>query len=96
MTLHELAKKDVVHIKTGDNLGRVDDVAFDEASARIQALVLYGRPKLFGLLGREPDVTIDWGDVVNLGTDVILVQAELPRPQQPARIGLLDRFFQGR
>ena len=80
MTLRELTRKDVVQIRTGDNLGRVDDLEFDEQNARIRAIVLYGRPRLLGLLGREPDVPIPWQDIVNLGSDVILVQTDLPQP----------------
>ena len=33
MTLHELSEKDVIQIKTGENLGRIDDVIFDEGAA---------------------------------------------------------------
>ena len=94
MTLHELAKKDVVHIKTGDNLGRVDDVAFDEASARIQALVLYGRPKLFGLLGRGSDITIPWSDIQMIGEDTILVKSGgIPVPRAKKKAGFFEQLF---
>lgn len=92
MTLRELTRKDVVQIRTGDNLGRVDDLEFDEQNARIRALVLYGRPRLLGLLGREPDVPIPWPDIVNLGSDVVLVQTE-PPPAAP-RCGLGERLRQ--
>ena len=92
MTLRELTRKDVVQIRTGDNLGRVDDLDLDEQNARVRALVLYGRPRLLGLLGREPDVPIPWPDIVNLGSDVILVQTE-PPPAAP-RCGLRQRLQQ--
>ena len=30
MTLRELSGKDVIRLKNGENLGRIDDLAFDE------------------------------------------------------------------
>ena len=30
MTLRDLSAKDVIQLKTGENLGRIDDVVFDE------------------------------------------------------------------
>ena len=53
MTFRELCTKEVVQLKDGAGLGRVDDLELDEASARIESLLLLGRPRLFGLLGRD-------------------------------------------
>ena len=33
MTLRDLSAKDVIQLKTGENLGRIDDVVFDEPAA---------------------------------------------------------------
>ena len=52
MTLYELCHHDVVDLSTGANLGSVDDIVFDSATAAVTHLVLYGKPRLFGLLGR--------------------------------------------
>lgn len=43
MTLRELSEKDVIQIQTGEKLGRIDDVIFDEGSAALQSVVLRGR-----------------------------------------------------
>ena len=56
MTLCELHAKDVIQLKTGENLGRVDDLVFSEKTAGIEKLILHGRPRLFGLLGRDADM----------------------------------------
>ena len=53
MTLYELCHHDVVDLSTGANLGSVDDIVFDSATAAVTHLVLYGKPRLFGLLGRK-------------------------------------------
>ena len=81
MTLHDLSEKDVIQIKTGENLGRIDDVIFDEGTARLQSVVLRGRSHLFGLMGYDEDLIIPWEALNNIGTDVIMVDAE-PLPVQ--------------
>lgn len=81
MTLHDLSEKDVIQIKTGENLGRIDDVIFDEGTARLQSVVLRGRSHLFGLMGYDEDLIIPWEALKNIGTDVVMVDAE-PLPVQ--------------
>ena len=60
MTIRELCEKEVVQLEQGVCLGRADDLAFDPATARLQSLILLGRPRLFGLLGRDDSLTIPW------------------------------------
>ena len=43
MTLRDLSAKDVIQLKTGENLGRIDDVVFDEHDGRLQSVILRGR-----------------------------------------------------
>lgn len=85
MTLHELSEKDVIQIKTGENLGRIDDVIFDEGNARLLSVVLRGRGRLFGLLGYEEDLIIPWEAMKKIGTDVIMVDAEPLATQHRAK-----------
>ncbi len=75
MTVYELCEREVVNITNGQNLGRVDDLSFDPQTAGITGIVLYGRLRLFGLLGREEDVTIPWREIEKIGEDVLLVRA---------------------
>ena len=93
MTLSELCKKDVIQVQQGANLGRVDDLRFDAERAVLEGLVLLGRPRLFGLLGRQEDVFIPWHEIDTVGADVILVHTALPAPQaRPG--GLLARLLE--
>lgn len=78
MTLYELRKKDVIQMQTGENLGRVDDVVFETESACIRRLILRGRPRWFGLFGRDDDLEIHWQDIRSIGADVIMVEVEQP------------------
>ena len=88
MTLYELCQRDVINVSTGANLGRVDDISFEEATATITNIVLYGRLKLFGLLGREEDTYIPWTDIKKIGSDVVLVQTEQSPPPKAKKAGV--------
>ena len=78
MTVYELCERDVVNVTTGQNLGKVDDISFEPETASITGVILYGRLKLFGLLGREEDRCIPWSAVRRFGEDIILVEGEGP------------------
>ena len=71
MTLTELRKKDVIQVQTGVNLGRADDLRLNEQTAQVRA-------RLFGLLGRQPDLFIPWQEITQMGQDVVLVRTEIP------------------
>ena len=97
MTIRELCEKEVVQLEQGVCLGRADDLAFDPATARLQSLILLGRPRRVGLLGREENLTIPWQESETIGTDAVLVHTQLPSaaPSKPglwqslrARLGL--------
>ena len=90
MTFRELCSKEVVQLKDGACLGRVDDVELD---ARIESRLLLGRPRLFGLLGRDETLTIPWADIERIGLDAILVRTDIPAPP-PSHGGLLDKLHQ--
>lgn len=73
ISLSVLCQKDVVSVITGQNIGRVDDIEFCRESAVVQYLVIFGRPRFFGLLGRGEDIKIPWENIVTIGRDTILV-----------------------
>ena len=76
MTLRDLSSKDVIQLNTGENLGRIDDIVFDENGARLQSVILRGRAHCFGLLGSDEDLILPWECVKTIGTDVVMVDAE--------------------
>ena len=63
MTIRELCEKEVVQLEQGMCLGRADDLELDPATAQLQSLILLGRPRLFGLLGRDESLTIPWQEI---------------------------------
>ncbi len=73
-SLEKIRTKEVIDILTGDRLGYIDDAEIDLETSEIVALVIYGREKLFGLLGKEDDVIIPCGEISVVGSDVLLIK----------------------
>ena len=69
----ELQYKELVDISDGTRYGFIGDMEIDAESGTIKKLIVCGRARLFGLLGREPDVTFPWSAVKRIGADLILV-----------------------
>ena len=92
MTIRELCAKEVVQMEKGVCLGRADDLVFDPATARLQSLILLGRPKLFGLLGRDEDLVIPWQEIGTIGEDAVLVHTALPEPSPAQKPGLWQKL----
>ena len=76
-----LCRKEVIDISDGRRLGFVRDAELDR-QGRIVSLIVPGRRRLFGLLGREDDVLVPWCHIVQLGEDLILVQQSPAAPVQ--------------
>ena len=90
----ELRYKEIINVSDGSRYGWVGDVEVDLESGQVRAQVVPGRLRLFGLLGREPDVVIPWKDIVLIGEDTVLVQYEAPAqaPRQGAFGRLLEKI----
>ena len=83
MTFRELCAKEVVQLSNGACLGKADDLELDPQTAQIQSLQLLGRPRFFGLLGRDATLTIPWEEIDKIGVDAVLVRTELPLRDTP-------------
>lgn len=81
----ELRCKEIINVSDGCRFGYVGDVEVDLESGRICALIVPGRLRLFGLLGREEDKVFPWSSVRRFGEDIILVEAE------PAQLRRVER-----
>jgi len=73
----ELRDRQVVNINDGNVLGFVGDIELDTSNGKLSALVIYGRPKAMGFLGREDDIIIPWEDIDVIGSETILVKCNL-------------------
>lgn len=85
--------KDVVCVCDGTRLGYVCDVEVDTSCAKLVNIVIYGRYKCFGLLGREEDIVINWCDIQLIGEDTILVNYVCANPRKRRGAGFFDGFF---
>lgn len=71
-----LRNKEVVNVKTGLKIGFVDDIEIDTVSGNVVSLVVYGRARAFGIMGRDEDIVIKCSDIELIGEDTILVKFE--------------------
>lgn len=75
----EMRDKQVICIKDGTILGCVCDVEIDTSCGKLTSIVIYGRPKCFGLFGRCEDIIIPWNCIEIIGEDTILVNFDPPQ-----------------
>lgn len=71
----ELRWKEVINLSDGTRYGYVGDAGVDTDTGQIKTLIVPGRLRLFGLLGREEDMMFDWSAVQRIGEDVLLVNS---------------------
>ena len=64
-------------------------------SGLVTAIIIYGRSRLFGLLGREEDTVICWDEIQCIGEDTVLVKYCPPPGAASCRRkgSILDRLF---
>ena len=82
MKISELQEKDVVNIADGRKLGQIYDLELDMQKGVIQAIVVPGETRWFGLVSGGHEWVIPWRHIVKIGSDVILVRLE-QRPLLP-------------
>lgn len=70
----DLRYKNVINVIDGTLIGCINDVEMDTCSSKITSIIIYGKFKCFGLLGRSRDVIIPWNDIKIIGEDAVLVR----------------------
>jgi len=74
--ISDLRYKEVINICNGQRLGYICDAIFSVGDGKIQALVIPGPMRFFGLLGREEDYILPWDSIARFGEDIILIENE--------------------
>lgn len=74
MRIYELRQKEVINICNGERLGYVVDVEINAVTGCVEALIIPGPCKLWGILGREEEYIIPFCKITHIGPDVILVE----------------------
>ena len=80
----DLRHKEVINSQNGCRLGGVDDVEIDTVTAKLVSVIIFGKPKFFGLFGRCDDLIIRWENIELIGEDTILVNG-CPPPYRRRR-----------
>ncbi|MEE0809007.1 MAG: YlmC/YmxH family sporulation protein [Acutalibacteraceae bacterium] len=81
--IDELRNKQVVCVDNGGVLGFVSDIELDTANGSLTSVIIFGRLRFFGLLGREEDIIIPWQDICVIGNETILVRTDCSKfPQK--------------
>ena len=76
--IDDLRNKQVVCVKNGCVLGFISDVEMDTLNGTLTSIIIFGRLRFFGLLGREEDIVIPWKDISVIGNETVLVNTEPP------------------
>lgn len=91
-SITDLRNKEVISAKTGCRLGHVCDVEIDTCDGKLVAIIVWGKNRCAGLLGRDDDLRICFEDIEVIGADTILVCKE-PERRPPPRKSFFDGMF---
>ena len=83
----DLRCKEVINILDGTRYGYVGDAEVDLETGKVLSLIIPGRLRLFGLLGREEERVFPWSAVRRFGEDIILVEEDGLAPRGRRREG---------
>lgn len=72
----DLLEKDIINIKNGEVIGRFDDVEIDASKGMITAFYIEEGSRFMGILGKSKTRKVRWEDIIRIGVDVIIVNAD--------------------
>ena len=73
--ISELQNKEVVNISNGTRYGFIGDLELDTVSGAVKNIIVIGKSRCFGLLGRDADAVFPWSSIKRIGSDIILVDS---------------------
>ena len=94
-SIADMRNKEVINLQDGTRLGFVGDVEIDTENAKLTTIIIYGRSRLFGLLGRTDDIMIPWENIDVIGDETILVNHTIYASPQGRKQSLSSQFFGG-
>lgn len=72
----DLLEKDIINMKNGELIGRFDDVEIDASKGKITAFYIEEGGRFMGILGKTKSRKVRWEDIIRIGVDVIIVNAD--------------------
>lgn len=75
MFLQDLQSKDVVNVVDGTKLGKVTDLEIDPVTGKILSVIVTNGSRIFSFFNSNNQVNIQWGQIVKIGGEVIIVNS---------------------
>lgn len=72
----DFRQKEVINVADGRRLGFISDVEINLEDGKIEAIIIPGSGRLFGLIGKDSELVIPWDRIRKVGEDIILVEME--------------------
>lgn len=92
LTVDDLCRLAVISVSDGGCLGYADDLLIETEEREVLAIVIKGRLRLFGLLGRDEDTVIPWEKIEKIGRDAVLVNCKTPERLSGGK-NFFEKFF---
>lgn len=73
----DFRNKQVVSVITGMVIGYVNDIEIDTETGEISNIVIFGKTKYLGFLGKEDDIIIPFKNIKVIGAETILVDGPI-------------------
>lgn len=75
--VEELKNKAVVSLNSGTVIGNVSDAEINFDTGTVISLIIFGKSRFWGLLGRDNDIIIPWKEISVIGDETILVTTDI-------------------
>lgn len=72
-----LINKEVINIKDGCRIGCISDVLVDCKSGNICCIIVPVVNGIFSFFGKKREYCINWCNIVKIGGDIVLVDADV-------------------
>lgn len=63
-------------MQDGCVLGFIHDIEIDTERGTLESIIILGRQRVFGFLGREEDIVIPWSEIAVIGDETVLVNCD--------------------
>lgn len=71
--MYDMRHKEVINVRDGCRYGYVTDIEIDIEEGCVEAIIVPGPAKIFGVFGCEQEYFIPWCKVKQIGDEIILV-----------------------
>ena len=89
----DMFDKEVICVKDGTRLGNVGEFEMNTETGRIETLIIPGKARFFGLLGKDDDIIIPFACCKVFGDEVILVNIEPKSSRHSRKISDVFKSF---